>query len=212
MNAASRWSYSAFCAARQEGMEGRDALVAGLANGRGGACKLRAKRTICAARAWMGLIQVGMVAIANQATPTMVPQPKILSGIAGLRTVEWRDGPLPAGLARWVSSVPGSERCGSLQRRAWAGAAGCEQRGKRARTRFQLSTRTQPVEVAAVVECVHARAARRPSLRSQLVRRFLCVLAAVTLPAKSPLLLHLAEFLILSLTGRMSAASPLQVH
>ena len=83
-------------------MEGRDARVAGLANGRGGACKLRAKRTICAARALMGLIQKSMFAIANQATPTMVPQPKILSGIAGLRTMgsgamgrcwlAWRDG------------------------------------------------------------------------------------------------------------------------
>ena len=68
-------------------MEGRDARVAGLASGRGGACKLRAKRTICAARAWMGFIQRWVVEIANQAAPTMVPQPKILSGIAGLRTM-----------------------------------------------------------------------------------------------------------------------------
>ena len=150
-------------------MEGRDARVAGLASGRGGACKLRAKRTICAARAWMGLIQVGMVAIANQATPTMVPQPKILSGIACAQW-EWRDGPLLAGLARWVSSVPGSERYGSLQRRAGlmcvrAGLA--EQREKRADKAEPVelaaivdnTTTTQPVELAAVVECVHARPA-----------------------------------------------------
>ena len=76
----------------------------------------------------MGFIQYGLVNIANQAAPTMVPQPKILSGIAGLRTMEWRDGPLLAGLARWVGSVPGSERCCSL-RGAWA-ALGCEPTGE----------------------------------------------------------------------------------
>ena len=207
MNAASRWSYSAFCAARQEGMEGRDALVAGLANGRGGACKLRAKRTICAARAWMGLIQVGMVAIANQATPTMVPQPKILSGIAGLRTVEWRDGPLPAGLARWVSSVPGSERCGSLQRRAWAGAAGCEQRGKRARTRLLASRSSCSCRVRSRTRCTP------PEFEITAGAAFsVCTCRRHASREKSAAFASGRVSYTLTDSPRMSAASPLQVH
>ena len=37
-----------------------------------------------------GAIQVFRDVIARKATPTMVPQPKILSAIAGLRAREWR--------------------------------------------------------------------------------------------------------------------------
>jgi hypothetical protein len=64
----------------------------GLTNGWGpfGQARHSTKRTICAARAVRGAIQVFRDVIARKATPTMVPQPKILSGIAGLRAMERR--------------------------------------------------------------------------------------------------------------------------